>query len=107
MFFHFNKKYLPDILMCCNKRQSDNTSNGNTSFCCQNRKTFQTEMEEICNCREKRKRRLSSDSAEKYTSETLHSAFWDDVAFFTPRSYFHKVEINYPEVIPNTYFELV
>ena len=50
-------------------------------------------MEEFCHGRNEKLRRSSSESAEKYTIETLNSVTHDDLAFFTPRTYFHTVSM--------------
>ena len=77
------------------KKKQSLTSTTNAMSCCSRRKEYlKKEMEELCNGREEKLRRNSSESADKYASETLHSLVVDDLAFFTPRSYYNTVDLN-------------
>ena len=106
----FTAKCILSTILCCKHRKvSTELESFSPSNCCENRKHFKTEMEEFCHGRNEKLRRSSSESAEKYTIETLNSVTHDDLAFFTPRTYFHKVGFESEEspfYTPRSYFEI-
>lgn len=87
-----SEKCMLYLALCCvnTRRKCNKLPEFSTSNCCENRKVA---MEELCNSKSNKLRRNSSESAEQYFLETLNSAMDDDVAFFTPRSYYHKVDM--------------
>ena len=90
----FTEKCILSAILCCKHRKvRTEVESFSPANCCENRKDIKTEMEEFCHGRNEKLRRSSSESAEKYTIETLNSVTHDDLAFFTPRTYFHTVSM--------------
>ena len=106
----FTAKCILSTILCCKHRKvSTELESFSPSNCCENRKHFKTEMEEFCHGRNEKLRRSSSESAEKYTIETLNSVTHDALAFFPPRTYLHTVGFESEEspfYTPRSYFEI-